>query len=357
MTYASAAESVFPPRAGPGRWIMGWASVAECPPSGSIVGEAIGVLVRDPDLHEVAAADCSSGDDLHCLVWERGECRSVLLTPLACGSMSVRGVEANDDLHQPESRPGRREASCRWCGPVFGNAPEMRDPVGADRWTAHRRTLCRVRQAEVIFVLVLVVGLCGCSDSHTAAPSTTAQKVGLRFVAAPQALLAKCRVTARAVGYPVPCPTYVPAGLAVGSSTTPTGCLDVIGPGGRPACGPAGKSWRGWVVGTSDVGRDHLVITASPKPLTNDAKLVNGPAWYPRARVRTVGWVNIKGWRMRAVYVPPATNDGSAFMHHVVLVWSDAGHTYGVGFHNTRGIRQTLLLDEELAKHITLIEP
>src|SRR5205823_13455476 len=167
----------------------------------------------------------------------------------------------------------------------------------------------------------------------------------------------KCRVTARAVGYPVPCPTYVPAGLAVGSSTTPTGCLDVIGPGGRPACGPAGKSWRGWVVGTSDVGRDHLVITASPKPLTNDAKLVNGPAWYPRARVRTVGWVNIKGWRMRAVYVPPATNDGSAFMHHVVLVWSDAGHTYGVGFHNTRGIRQTLLLDEELAKHITLIEP
>jgi hypothetical protein len=60
---------------------------------------------------------------------------------------------------------------------------------------------------------------------------------------------------------------------------------------------------------------------------------------------------------MRAIYVPPATNDGSAFMHHVVLVWSDAGHTYGVGFHSTGGIGQTLLLDEELARHIKLVGP
>jgi hypothetical protein len=111
------------------------------------------------------------------------------------------------------------------------------------------------------------------------------------------------------------------------------------------------------VVGTSNNGREHLVITASRRPLTNDAKLVNGPAWYPQARVRPVGSVNIKGWRMRAVYVPPATNDGSSFMHHVVLVWSNAGHTYGVGFHNIRGIRKTLLLDEALARHIELIGP
>jgi hypothetical protein len=89
--------------------------------------------------------------------------------------------------------------------------------------------------------------------------------------------------------------------MAVGSQTTPMGCLDVIGPGGRPACGPAAKPWRGWVVGTSDVGREHLVITASPKSLTNDAKLVNGPAWYARARVRPLGWVNINGWRVRKV--------------------------------------------------------
>jgi len=60
---------------------------------------------------------------------------------------------------------------------------------------------------------------------------------------------------------------------------------------------------------------------------------------------------------MRAIYVPPATNDGSMFMHHVVLVWSESGHTYGFGFHNTRGIRRALLLDEQLARHIKLVRP
>jgi hypothetical protein len=144
--------------------------------------------------------------------------------------------------------------------------------------------------------------------------------------------------------------------MAVGSSTISTACPDIIGPGGRAAC-RAGNSWRGWVVGTSWAGVEHLVITGSPKPLSNYAKVVNGPAWYPRARVRPLGWTEINGWRMRAVYVPPDTNDGSAFMDHVVLVWTDAGHTYGVGFHNMRGIRRTLLLDEELAKHIKLIGP
>src|SRR5919109_1127767 len=182
--------------------------------------------------------------------------------------------------------------------------------MGADLWGAHRRTLCRVRApavTSVVFVAATVVALSGCSDSHTAAPAATAHTGGLRFVAAPRALLTKCRATARAVGYPVPCPTHIPAGLAVGSSTR-AGCLDIIGPGGIGGCA---KSWRDWVVGTANVRTEHLVITASPRPLTNDAKLVNGPAWYPRARVRVVGRVSINRWRMRAVYVPPATNDGS----------------------------------------------
>jgi hypothetical protein len=209
---------------------------------------------------------------------------------------------------------------------------------------------------SVVLVPLAVVVLCGCSDSRTAARSTTAQNAGLRFVAAPRALLSKCRQTARVVGYRVPCPTYIPAGLFVGSSAKLAACLDVIAPGGMAAC-HAGKSWRGWVVGTSNVGAEHLVITASPRPLTNYAKLVNGPAWYPRARIRPLGWVEINGRRMRSLYVSPATNDGSAFMYHVVLVWSEGGHTYGFGFHNTRGIRRALLLDEELARHIKLVGP
>lgn len=254
---------------------------------------------------------------------------------------------------------------CPWPGTTSATGPAKPAPsqiAYASRGPADRAPPYapkRVHQggvSSVVVVLVVAGTVCGCSGSRTAAPFTTPRKAGLDFIAAPQVLLAKCRATARAVGYPVPCPTYIPAGLAVGSAT-PTGCLDVIGPGGRPACGPAGKTWRGWVVGTSNAGLEHLVMTASPKPLTNDAKLVNGPAWYPQARVRRVGSVNIKGWRMRAVYVPPATNDGSSFMYHVVLVWSDAGHSYGVGFHNIRGIRQTLLLDEELARHIKLVGP
>lgn len=140
---------------------------------------------------------------------------------------------------------------------------------------------------SVLFVTVTAIVLCGCSDSHTATSSSAiAQKSGLHLVAAPQMLFSKCRATARVVGYAVPCPTFIPAGLAIGSSTISPGCLDVIGPGGQPACGAAGRSWRGWVVGTSNVGAQHLAITASPRPLQNYAKLVNGPAWYPRARVQ-----------------------------------------------------------------------
>jgi hypothetical protein len=99
---------------------------------------------------------------------------------------------------------------------------------------------------------------------------------------------------------------------------------------------------------------------ASSRP-SNYAKLVNGPAWYPKARVRPLGWERINGRRMRSVYVPPATNDGSAFMHHVVLIWTESGHTYGVGFHvgfhSAAGIGRTLHLDEELAKYIKLVRP
>jgi hypothetical protein len=58
---------------------------------------------------------------------------------------------------------------------------------------------------------------------------------------------------------------------------------------------------------------------------------------------------------MRAVYVPRATNDGSAFADHVVLIWTVDGHTYALGFHKTRGIRHALELDKALARGIVLV--
>ena len=60
---------------------------------------------------------------------------------------------------------------------------------------------------------------------------------------------------------------------------------------------------------------------------------------------------------MRAVFAPPATNDGSAFAHHIVLIWTLGRHTYGVGFHDVSSIQQTLLRDEKLARSIKLVAP
>jgi hypothetical protein len=121
--------------------------------------------------------------------------------------------------------------------------------------------------------------------------------------------------------------------------------------------GRGSDMWRHWAVGSTNVGDEHLVASASPRPLQNYAKVVNGPAWYPKARVQPIAWATIKGWRMRAVSVPQSTNDGSAFSNHVVLIWTIGRHTYGVGFHNIHGVHETLFLDEQLARHIKLVRP
>jgi hypothetical protein len=177
----------------------------------------------------------------------------------------------------------------------------------------------------------------------------------MAFAPASRSLVRACHATARAVRYPVPCPMKVPKGLAETGVAGPTGCaLHVVGPGGLGKCA---HSWRGWVVGSSTTPHEHLVLVASPMPLRRYARVVNGPAWYPKAHVRPLAWVTIEGRRMRAVFVPPAWNDGSAFANHVVLVWTVGGHTYGVGFHDVTGIALTLRRDEELAKSIELVAP
>jgi len=174
--------------------------------------------------------------------------------------------------------------------------------------------------------------------------SSAAQTRSLHLVPASPALMKACRSTARAVGYAVPCPTKVPQGLTETGRNGPTPCaLHTIGPGGVDGCA---TSWRGWVVGSSTTADQHLVLVASPRPLSNDARVVNGPAWYASARVRLVARTTINGWQMHAVYVPPDTNDGSAFAHHVVLIWTIGRHTYGFGLHDVSTIAQTLRLDE-----------
>jgi len=205
------------------------------------------------------------------------------------------------------------------------------------------------------FVLLSVIGGSACSAGGGSASPTVAapQPAPSQLVRAAPGLLAKCQATADTVGYAVPCPTRVPDGLV--ATAQQDGCrLDIIGPGGRGACA---KAWRGWVVGSSETNDQHFVIVASPHALRNDAKVVNGPGWYPGARVRPLGRMTIEGWRVHAVYVPPATNDGSAFAHHVVLIWTVDGHTYGVGFHNVQGIPASLDLDVLVARGIELVAP
>jgi hypothetical protein len=121
--------------------------------------------------------------------------------------------------------------------------------------------------------------------------------------------------------------------------------------------GPArcDRRWKGWVVGSSGVGRQHLVIVASPSAEPEYAKLINGPGWYPGAGEQLGGWVRVHGWRVRWVTVPPATNDGSAFAGHIVLVWTVRGHTYGVGFHDVSP--STRALDLDLLRSVRLVRP
>lgn len=202
--------------------------------------------------------------------------------------------------------------------------------------------------------VVATIVVFGRSRSTTSATTTTdSAALGPAFVRAPRSLIAACRATAGTVGYRVPCPTRIPAGLTETGTNGQAGCaLHIIGAGGTDRCS---KSWRGWVIGSSTTSGAHLVITASPTPLLNYAKVVNGPAWYPNASVKPVASPTINGRRARAVFVPAASNDGSAFADHVVLIWTAGSHTYGVGFHNERGIEATLKLDEALVKSIRLV--
>jgi len=103
---------------------------------------------------------------------------------------------------------------------------------------------------------------------------------------------------------------------------------------------------------------------ASPRPVRSYAKLVSGPSQGAVTRVLPLARVTINGWRLRAVYVPAAS---VAFGSHVVLIWTVARHTYGIGFHDheafaclcssAEGRRQTLALDKEFVRYTELVSP
>src|SRR5215211_5070174 len=205
--------------------------------------------------------------------------------------------------------------------------------------------------APMLAVAVLT-GACGRQreDVRDTAPRA---HLPVRFVNAPPDLMSQCRRTARLVGYAAPCPTRIPRGFSPTAAAT-KGCRFAVV--GLPPCGPAG-SWKGWISGSGNVAwpPEHLIIEASPQPIRDYAKVVNGPAWYPGARVDVGARTTVHGWRVRWIFVPPETNDGSAFAGHVVLVWTTGGHTYAVGFHDTSTRAQTRAMDLELVRHIRMV--
>jgi hypothetical protein len=101
----------------------------------------------------------------------------------------------------------------------------------------------------------------------------------------------------------------------------------------------------------------HLVLQASPEPVRSLARMIHGPGWYPGASVDPLGTVRVGKWTMREVYVDPATNQGSVFSGHLVLVWTAGGHTYAIGFHLDSSRHETQVLNETAARSVSLVPP
>ena len=53
--------------------------------------------------------------------------------------------------------------------------------------------------------------------------------------------------------------------------------------------------------------------------------------------------------------MPAKTNNGSAFMDHLAMVWTSAGHTYAYGFHVVATTAEVRALDLEVARHLVMV--
>jgi hypothetical protein len=235
-------------------------------------------------------------------------------------------------------------------------------------------TITPKRLYERVLVAALIAASCtACMSGHSSARTEWSKTVaGVKFVRATSDLLARCRATAGVLGYPVPCPMVVPLGLAGWPNGEKT-----IGPAtqqeerklvGQPGC-PACAGSRGWAFGSS--APPHLVIVASPQLLTNLHVAVDGPGFNPNSVVgrrgcfpragtchpllNRLGTVSANGWRVYLVEATPW--DESAFTHHLVMVWTAAGHTYAAGFHEVQGRAAARLWDAELLSGLRLVSP
>jgi hypothetical protein len=179
----------------------------------------------------------------------------------------------------------------------------------------------------------------------------------LDFVKTPAAVERACSVTAEFVGYAVPCPREVPRGLVAESGGG--GCAGgvIFAPFRNARTCEGARGWRGWVAGAGVAPDDvHVALIASPHVEPDVAKLVNGPAWYPGARVQLLGSSRVGGRLIRWAFVPAATNDGSQFADAVAAAWTAGGHSYAIGFRVPAGGRAAArVLGQRLLASVTMV--
>jgi hypothetical protein len=205
-------------------------------------------------------------------------------------------------------------------------------------------------------VIVAACAACG----GTATRDRDVRVAGVLFGPAPRVVARECAHTAAALGYAIPCPTVLPVGI------TPTpgvhGCqLRFIAPAERARCG--GAEWRGWAVGSvqearnSSLGFQHLALEIAPRVVTSPTTIVDWPLKLPDQRVKDEGHVVVGGVDMALYFVPPATNEGSVQMHHLVVIWTQRHHTYCYGFHVVSTLRRARAMDLAVVRQLTTVAP
>jgi hypothetical protein len=196
-----------------------------------------------------------------------------------------------------------------------------------------------------LLVTAAVVG--GCVGSE---PPPAVEIAGVRLVPVPPAVRGECQQAADALGYAVLCPTRLPQGAhATPAPSVDTGCtLHAVGIG----C----FRWRRWLVGTIDFPSPHraghVAVQGSPSPLSS-RRFVYGPAWWPGSRVAITGSATLRGREASWLSVPEGSE--SLMGGHLVLTWTEGGHTYGIGFHgHDRAARE---LGLAVARSATMVYP
>ncbi len=193
------------------------------------------------------------------------------------------------------------------------------------------------------FVALTILVTSACSSG------ATRNVDGLAFEVMPAEMTAQCRATARQVGFPVPCPSWLPRGAH------PTVFVGGNCPGravwvGRGCDGESASSFASieWPEGVR-VG--HLVIVGAPTE-SSAAAIISSPLPPDQyAAVRVVGSSHVGSSPADVVAVEDSSS--TAFGGHLVFVLTVDHHTYAFGVHGTDDHARQL--DDALAKDMQLV--